>query len=64
MLNSFVSLVTDASLTVLSDRVHRGSLANARRALDERLAAEARSAALVREFEARGTVRHLGRHAG
>lgn len=64
MLNSFVSLVADASLTVLSDRVHRGSLANARRALDERLAAEARSAALVRELEARGTVRHLGLHAG
>lgn len=33
---SIVGLAVDVSLTVLSDRVHRGSLANARRALDER----------------------------
>ena len=60
MLNSIVFLMADASLTALSDRIHRGSLANARRALDERSVAEARSLALVREFEARSTVRSLG----
>ncbi len=60
MLHSFVSLVADASLSALSDRVHRGSLANARRALDERLVAEARTQALVRELEARAPARQLG----
>ena len=53
-LGSIVSLVADASLTALSDRVHRGSLTNARAAIEERLAAEAGSAALIREFESRG----------
>ena len=61
---SIVSLVADASLTALSDRVHRGSLTNARAAIEERLAAEAGSAALIREFESRefetrGTVHRL-----
>jgi hypothetical protein len=55
-LGSIVSLVADASLTALSDRVHRGSLTNARAAIEERMAVEAGSQALIREFEARGTV--------
>lgn len=58
-LGSIVSLVADASLTALSDRVHRGSLANARLAIEERMTAEAGSQALIREFEARGTVHRL-----
>lgn len=39
-LGSIVLLLADASLSALSERVHRGSLANARRALDESRAAE------------------------
>lgn len=58
-LGSIVSLVADASLTMLSDRVHRGSLANARRALDERRSAELWSQTAIREFEDRAPVRHL-----
>lgn len=57
-LGSIVSLAADVSLTMLSDRVHRGSLANARHALDERHALDLGSAALLREFEDR--TRRLG----
>ena len=59
-LGSLVTLVADASLSALSERVHRGSLANARRAIEETRAAEAQSQAVLaqlREFES------LGRHA-
>lgn len=49
--SSIVSLVADASLAALSERVHRGSLANARRALDESRDAEAQAQGLLREFE-------------
>lgn len=42
---SIVLLLADASLSALSERVHRGSLANARRALDDSRAAEAQSQA-------------------
>lgn len=55
-LGSIVLLLADASLSALSDRVHRGSLANARRALEDSRAAEAASHAQVqaglREFAA------------
>jgi len=56
---SIVSLVADASLAVLSERVHRGSLANARRALDETRAAEAQAQAILREFSALGRASSL-----
>ena len=49
-----VSLMAGASLTMLSERVHRGSLANARRAIDESRAVELRSQAVLREVEAWG----------
>lgn len=55
-LGSIVSLVADASLSVLSERVHRGSLANARTAMVERRDADQGLLAAVRELEAR-TVR-------
>lgn len=55
-LGSIVLLLADASLSALSDRVHRGSLANARRALEDSRAAEAQSHAQLqaglREFAA------------
>lgn len=56
---SIVSLVADASLTALSERVHRGSLINARRALDESRDAEARAQAMLQEFEALAPSRRL-----
>lgn len=52
-LGSIVSLAADVSLTLLSDRVHRGSLANARRALDEKRDYDLGSARMLREFEDR-----------
>ncbi|HUR75273.1 MAG TPA: hypothetical protein VMZ00_13425 [Sporichthya sp.] len=58
-LGSIVSLVADASLTALSDRVHRGSLTNARAAIEERMVADAGTQALLREFEARGSLHRL-----
>lgn len=48
-----VLFAADVSLTMLSDRVHRGSLANARSALDERMAAARGAQVTLREFEAR-----------
>lgn len=60
---SIVLLLADASLSALSERVHRGSLANARRALDDSRAAEARSQAelqaVLREFAALAPVHRL-----
>ncbi len=52
-LGSFVVLAADVSLTMLSDRVHRGSLANARRALDEKRDADLGTQRIIREFEDR-----------
>jgi hypothetical protein len=52
-LGSFVSLVTDASVTLLSERVHRGSLANARHALEERSVVDQGLQTALRELEAR-----------
>jgi hypothetical protein len=53
-LGSFVSLVADASVTLLSERVHRGSLANARHALAaQHPAADPGLQATLREIEAR-----------
>ncbi|MBA3743446.1 hypothetical protein [Sporichthya sp.] len=59
-LGSIVSLVADASLIMLSDRIHRGSLINARGAIEERMAEEAGTAAFLREFEMRAPVRRIG----
>ena len=56
---SIVSLVADVSLAALSERVHRGSLANARRALDESRDAEAQAQVLLREFESLAPARRL-----
>lgn len=50
---SIVSLAADVSLTLLSDRVHRGSLANARRALDDKRDYDLGSQRIIREFEDR-----------
>ncbi len=58
-LGSIARLVADASLAALSDRVHRGSLANARGAIDEATAAHARAQAMVRELESLRPVRRL-----
>jgi hypothetical protein len=59
-LGSIVALVADASVTLLSERVHRGSLANARHALEERVVADQGAQAVLRELEARARTRHLG----
>jgi hypothetical protein len=59
-IGSIVSLVTDASVTLLSERVHRGSLANARHALEERHISDQGLQAALYELEARGRVRPLG----
>jgi hypothetical protein len=60
---SIVLLIADASLSALSERVHRGSLANARRALDETRAAEAQAQAevhaVLREFAPPAPVHRL-----
>jgi len=52
-LGSFVSLVADASVTLLSERVHRGSLTNARLALEERRTVDPGFQATIRDLEAR-----------
>ena len=59
-LGSIVSFVADASVTLLSERVHRGSLANARHALDERHIADQGLQAAIYELESRGRVRPHG----
>ena len=58
-LGSIVRLVADASVSALSERVHRGSLANARTAIDETRTAQARSEAMLRELESLRPVRRL-----
>lgn len=62
-LGSIVLLLADASLSALSERVHRGSLANARRALDESLAVEAQAQAelqaVLRRLAPRAPVQRL-----
>ncbi len=58
-LGSIVALVADASLTALSEGLHRGSLANARRAMDESRDAQAQTDAMLREYEALAPVRRL-----
>ncbi|GAA0638537.1 hypothetical protein GCM10009547_48420 [Sporichthya brevicatena] len=52
-LGSIVALVADASLSVLSERVHRGSLTNARLALDERQTADLATQAVLRQLARR-----------
>jgi hypothetical protein len=58
-LGSLVGLVADASATLLSERVHRGSLANARHALEEHHAVDRSLQTTLRALEARRPVRPL-----
>ncbi|MGQ0630799.1 MAG: hypothetical protein ACT4P1_07120 [Sporichthyaceae bacterium] len=51
--NSVLSLAADVSLTILSDRIHRGSLANARAALDTRRERDLGSLRTWSEFQDR-----------
>jgi hypothetical protein len=49
-------LAFDATLTVLSEPIHRGSLANARNALEQRRAEDLAAQANWRQFTERSTL--------
>ncbi|MGQ0463849.1 MAG: hypothetical protein ACT4QG_00870 [Sporichthyaceae bacterium] len=55
-LGTITALAFDATLTVLSEPIHRGSLANARNALEERRTAELAAQANWRQFSQAGTL--------
>lgn len=55
-LGTITALAFDATLTVLSEPIHRGSLANARNALEQRRSEELAAQANWRQFSERTTV--------
>jgi len=55
-LGTITALAFDATLTVLSEPIHRGSLANARNALEQRRTDELAAQANWRQFSERGSL--------
>lgn len=55
-LTTITALAFDATLTVLSEPIHRGSLANARNALEQRRADDLAAAANWRQFTERSAL--------
>ncbi len=55
-LGTITALAFDATLTVLSEPIHRGSLANARNALEQRRNEDLAAQANWRQFSERGAL--------
>lgn len=55
-LGTITALAFDATLTVLSEPIHRGSLANARNALEQRRTEELAAQANWRQFSERSSL--------